>query len=73
MFEPWKKIVCQNEQCFQESLTESGEVKPGFHLSPDLDTAAVTQFTCPRCGQVETWGVTRRQVAKVLYERLRNA
>jgi len=73
MFEPWKKIVCQNEQCLQEALTEKGNVRPGYHILPDLDTPAVTQFTCPRCGKVETWGVTRRQVARVLYERVRNA
>lgn len=72
MFEPWKKIVCQNDLCLQEAFTEKGHVRPGYHILPDLDTSEVTQFTCLRCGKVETWGVTRRKVAKVLYERLRN-
>lgn len=72
MFEPWKRIVCQSKQCLEEAFTEKGSVRSGYHILPDLDTPEVTQFTCPRCGKVETWGVTRRKVAKVLYERLRN-
>lgn len=71
--EPWKKIVCQNEDCLREALLENGKVREGYHVVPDVDTEAVTQFTCPRCGRIETWGVTRRKVAETLYKRLGHA
>lgn len=72
MSEPWKVIVCNSPECMSESLDEAGKVKKGYHIYPDIDTAEFTQFTCPRCGRVETWGITRRKVAKTLYERLNN-
>jgi predicted nucleic-acid-binding Zn-ribbon protein len=73
MSEPWKVIVCGNEQCMAEALDDKGKVKPDYKIYPEYDTPEYTQFTCKRCGHVETWGVTRRNVAKVLYERLTNA
>lgn len=69
MNEPWKVIVCSAEQCMSETLDEDGEVKEGYHLTPRLDTPEVTEFVCPRCGQVETWGPTRRRIAQVLWEK----
>lgn len=71
--EPWKNIICQSEQCLKEALDEEGKIKSDYLIFPDIDNDIVTQFTCSRCGQVETWGVTRRHVAKVLYERLGHA
>jgi predicted RNA-binding Zn-ribbon protein involved in translation (DUF1610 family) len=41
-----------------------------YKIYPDIDNEVMTQFTCPRCGKVITWGITRRQVMKTLYERL---
>lgn len=73
MPEPWKVIVCGQEQCMAEALDEKGAVKTEYRIYPDADTAEFTQFTCKRCGHVETWGVTRRNVAKVLFERIANA
>jgi len=73
MSEPWKVIVCGEEQCMADALDEEGKVKEGYHLDPEIDTPEFTQFTCPRCGKTETWGVTRRQVAKTLYERFNHA
>lgn len=73
MSEPWKVIVCQNEECLRFAFDAEGKVKDGYHLYPDIDNDVLTQFTCPRCGKVETWGITRRQVAQVLYERLSRA
>lgn len=67
--EPWKLIICQQSDCLAEALQPDGSVKEGYHIEPDLDTAEVTQFTCPRCGHVETWGPTRRSVAKTLWNR----
>lgn len=79
MTDIWKAVLCDSEQCISEmfvsenmkasdnSLTDEAVTK--YKIYPDVDTEAVTQFTCPRCGKVQTWGVTRRQVAKTLYER----
>lgn len=67
MSEPWKVIVCQTPECLAEALDHAGKVREGFHIYPELDTPEVVQFTCPRCGQTETWGATRQQVAKGLY------
>jgi len=69
MPELWKVIVCQQQGCLAESLTENGDVRPGYHITPDVDTAEVTQFTCPRCGHVETWGPTRRSISQTLWEK----
>lgn len=80
MVESWKTVLCDSEQCISEmfvpenmkasdnSLTDEAIEK--YKIYPDLDNEVVTQFTCPRCGKVATWGVTRRSVAKTLYERL---
>jgi predicted nucleic-acid-binding Zn-ribbon protein len=68
--EPWKKIVCQTEECLQEALDTQGKVRSDYYILPDVDNEVLTQFTCPRCGFIETWGITRRKVAKALYERL---
>jgi len=73
MSEPWKVIICESEQCVREAFAEDGSVQEGYKIYPDIDTPEFTQFTCQRCGHVETWGVTRRQVAKILYERLQGA
>jgi len=69
MSEPWKVIICQQEKCLAEAFEEDGSVRSGYHITPDVDTAEVTQFTCPRGGHVETWGPTRRDIAKTLWER----
>jgi predicted RNA-binding Zn-ribbon protein involved in translation (DUF1610 family) len=50
---------------------EEESVIKDYKIYPDIDTEAITQFTCPRCGKVETWGETRRSVARVLYERFK--
>ena len=69
MSDPWKVITCQSEQCQLDLLTGDGKVREGYHITPDVDTDYMTQFTCPRCGTVETWGPTRRLIALSLYER----
>ncbi len=73
MPEPWKSIVCDDPACFFESVDETGAVREEFRIFPGVDTPEFTQFTCPRCGKTETWGITRRQVAKTLYERFQGA
>ncbi len=77
--EPWKAIICDSDQCVSEmfipenmkakdnSLNEEALVK--YKIYPDVDTEEVTQFTCPRCGRVTTWGITRQNIARQLYER----
>ncbi len=79
MVEPWKAILCDSEQCISEMSEpeEAGfpvtklnqDTIEEYKLCPDIDNEVMTQFTCPRCGRVTTWGVTRRQIAKTLYER----
>ena len=69
MFEPWKRIICPEAACQKETFDDDGNVKEGYYIVPDMDTEYATQFTCPRCGHTETWGPTRRTVAKTLYER----
>ncbi len=73
MSEPWKAIICDDPACFFESIDENGKIREGFKIYPEIDTPEFTQFKCPQCGKIETWGVTRRQVAKTLYERFQNA
>jgi hypothetical protein len=70
MPEPWKVIVCNSEQCLAEALGRDGSVKEEYKIYPEIDTPEFTQFKCTRCGHVETWGVTRREVARILYERV---
>ena len=69
MFEPWKVIICESEQCVREAFAEDGSVREEYKIYPEIDTSEFTQFTCPRCGYTETWGITRRQVSKILYDR----
>lgn len=81
MSEPWKSILCDSDQCISKMFEteESGsviaklnqETIDDYKIYPDIDNEVMTQFTCPRCGKVETWGVTRRDVAKTLYERFK--
>lgn len=71
--EPWKTTICQSEECLKETIDEDGKVKTKYRLLPDVDNEVMTQFTCSNCGRVETWGITRRYIAKVLYERLGHA
>ena len=73
MNDPWKTIICDDPACFFESIDENGNIREGFKIYPEIDTPEFTQFKCPRCGKVETWGVTRRQVMKTLHERFQNA
>jgi len=83
MKDPWKSILCDSPQCVSEMFEPEQEGSrisklnqdtiEKYKIYPDIDTAEFTQFTCPRCGKVETWGVTRRLVAKTLYERFENA
>jgi hypothetical protein len=77
--EVWKSILCDSDECISE-MSEPEE--PGdlvtklnqetiekYKIWPDIDNDLMTQFTCPRCGKVTTWGITRRNIAKRLYER----
>ena len=70
MHDPWKVIICEAEECFHAALNKDGSVREEYKIYPEIDTPEFTQFSCPRCGYVEVWGVTRRQVAKTLYERM---
>lgn len=77
--EPWKAIICDSDQCISEMFVPENmhrgtnnltdEAVEQFKIFPDIDNDVMTQFTCPRCGKVTTWGVTRRQIAKQLHER----
>lgn len=67
--EPWKLIICQQSDCLSESLTSDGDVREGYHITPDVSTSEMTQFTCPRCGQIETWGPVRVGIAQFLWEK----
>ncbi len=69
MSEPWKVIVCSSEECQETTFDGDGNVRDGYHITPDIDTDYMTQFTCMKCGYVETWGPTRRMVAMTLYGR----
>jgi len=60
-------FVSENMKASDNGLTKEAIEK--YKIYPDIDNAVMTQFTCPRCGEVVTWGVTRRQVAKTLYKR----
>ena len=81
MREPWKVIICDSDECISEMFEEESPGSPNTKLNedtleeykiyPDIDNEVMTQFTCPRCGKVETWGGTRRAVARVLYERFK--
>jgi phage FluMu protein Com len=73
MTDPWKAIYCQSDKCAKLLLDTNGKALAEYKVYPDVDNEAVVQFTCPRCGQVETWGVTRQKVAKTLYERFQHA
>lgn len=73
MSEEWKRIVCQQDECFQRALDAKGKVRSEFYLKPEIDTEEVTQFRCPHCGTVETWGPTRRKIARILWEKYNNA
>ena len=72
MTEPWKVIICASSACFFQSVDEHGVVREEFKIYPEIDTEELVEFTCPRCEKVETWGPTRCQVAKTLYERINN-
>jgi len=72
MTEPWKEIYCQSDACAKLFLDANAKTLTEYKIYPDVDTEAVVQFTCRRCGQVETWGVTRQKVAKALHERFRS-
>jgi hypothetical protein len=71
MSEPWKTIICDSDQCISEMFGEEDLEVEDYKIYPDVDTEVTTQFTCPRCGKVQTWGVTRRSIAKTLYERFK--
>ncbi len=69
MSEPWKVITCSSKKCQENIFNGNGDVREGYHIVPDIDTDYMTQFTCTKCGYVETWGPTRRMVAMVLYNK----
>jgi len=69
MSEPWKVVTCPEDCCTEQMFDADGAVREGFHITPEIDTDYMTQFTCPRCGHVETWGPTRRMIALTLYEK----
>ncbi len=71
MSEPWKTILCDSDQCISEMFGAEETAIEYHKIYPDIDTEEITQFTCPRCGKIETWGPTRSQVARVLYERFK--
>lgn len=83
MSEPWKVVLCDSKECISKMTSPetpgsrihklNNETIEKYKIHPDIDNELLTQFTCPRCGKVQTWGVTRRQVAKTLYERFSNA
>ncbi len=73
MSEPWKVIICSNGQCMAEAINEDGSTNEECKIYPDVDHIAFTQFICPKCGNVETWGKTRVEAAKFLYERILHA
>ena len=66
---PWKVIICDSEKCMSEALDAKGGVKEDYKIYPEIDTPEFTQFKCSRCGKIKTWGVTRNNVARILYER----
>ena len=70
MSEPWKVLVCGSEACLSEVLGKDGSVKEEYKIYPEIDTPELTQFRCTRCGQIEKWGPTRQEVARILYERI---
>lgn len=45
------------------------EVLEAYRVYPDVDYEDEAHFTCPRCGQEETWGETRIKIAKILHKR----
>ncbi len=77
--EDWKSIICDSDQCVNEMFETEKPGSPAtklnqetiekYKIRPDVDNEVLTQFTCPRCGKVTTWGVTRRSIAQQLYER----
>ena len=79
MVEPWKSIICDSGQCISEmfvpenmkasdnSLTDDAIEK--YKIYPEVDDEYMTVFRCPRCDKSTTWGITRRKIAKTLYER----
>lgn len=77
--EPWKAIICDSDKCMSEMFVPenmqrgtnslTAEAVEKFKIFPEIDNETLTQFTCPKCGKVTTWGVTRRNIAKQLYER----
>jgi predicted RNA-binding Zn-ribbon protein involved in translation (DUF1610 family) len=77
--EEWKSIICDSDQCISEMFVQenmkisdnslSDAALGKYKIYPDVDNEILTQFTCPRCGKVTTWGVTRRGIAQQLYER----
>ena len=81
MSEPWKSTICDSDECISEQWAPEFPGSPNSKLNqdtvedykiyPDIDNEVMTQFTCPRCGKIETWGVTRSAVAKTLYERFK--
>jgi len=67
--EIWKRIICSSPECLKINFSAAEKISEESYIYPDIDNQVMTQFTCPRCGRVETWGLTRRKIAKVLYER----
>lgn len=80
--EVWKSIICDSDSCISKMFTPENmkatdnslneKALRKYKIYPDVDTEEVTQFTCPRCGKVTTWGITRRAIAKKLYEKYQN-
>ncbi len=77
MVEPWKRILCDSSDCLDilmvsENLNSQGKLTEAalekYKIVPEIDNETFTQFVCPRCGKVTTWGKTRCEVAKKLYE-----
>jgi len=60
-------FVSENMKASDNSLTN--EAIQNYKIYPEIANEVMAQFKCPRCGKVQTWGVTRREVAKTLYER----
>jgi len=77
--EEWKSIICDSDQCMNEMFVpENMKASDNslndkalglYKIKPDIDNDVFTQFTCPRCGKITTWGVSQKNVMQLLYER----
>jgi len=81
MTEVWKSVVCNSPICLAQIMAPQNfkpgggirkEILESYRVYPDVDNETGVHFTCPRCGQEESWGPDRVQIARVLHERFTN-